>query len=96
MRRMTRVEREAFRAWEGWFVDLLVRLREEGTRVTGISPFEGGTLDLTVLQVASAAGLKSFELDRVNLMADMPPIPTVWPEDYNLDFAREVIANLGA
>lgn len=94
-RRMTKSERAAFKAWEDWLCrDVLCELSRRGRERTGLTFGEAGSFG--VLQDAEFFGREGLKTVAMGApLKAPPPLPTIWPEDFNLDIARAALTNLG-
>lgn len=102
-RRMTRAERQAFDAFENWLSGTLAFLSRTGrefrleAKTTALGKDgEENTVDLQdfLAQAKSdiSLGLTVARARKVDLAASRPPLPEVWPENFNVEFARNLAA----
>lgn len=106
MRRMTRAERQAFDSFENWLSGTLALLSRTGREFrleakTALG--ENGEVNSVDLQdfLAQAKsdislGLTVARARKVDLAASRPPLPEVWPEHFNVEFARDLTAAFDA
>lgn len=101
-RRMTRAERQAFDAFQRWLSGTLAFLsrtgrefRQEANTALG-KDGDVNTVDLHdfLAQAKSdiSLGLTVARARKIDLAASRPPLPGVWPENFNVEFARDLAA----
>ncbi|HWJ75030.1 MAG TPA: hypothetical protein VNX29_17865 [Kaistia sp.] len=102
---MSRAERQIVDAFIHWLAGTLAFLSNTGREFLRETEARAGSAEgelittdfdhyLTNVKEETKAGLLVVRARRVNLVANMPAVPEVWPENFDVAFARSVMASL--